>query len=203
MRPTRFTTIQRWEIAAGIAGLTLLCLLCAVLLNLNTIPQLAAAETLAPADAATYDDFPIAPPTLVFSDLPVYVKSSAAPIPPAPIIHSANGQRFRYVKTLSLLVTAYAPDPRCCYPYDGTTTASGLPVRTNGGHLVAADTALIPMHCLVIVPGYAKDAAVPVLDRGSAIKGHRLDVLLPTYEAAKAWGVRSVQVKIYEPIRNP
>jgi len=111
-----------------------------------------------------------------------------------------SGKTFRYVKTVRLRVTAYAPDPRCTWPYDGKTTASGLPVTTNGGRLVAADTSVIPMHAVVRVPGYAGGNAVPVLDRGSAIKGMRMDVLLPTFEKAKAWGVRYVDVKVYEPI---
>ena len=74
-------------------------------------------------------------------------------------------------------------------------------MTTNGGRLVAADTSVIPLHALVKVPGYAGGSAVPVLDRGGAIKGNRLDVLLPTYEKAKAWGVRYVEVKIYQQVR--
>ncbi len=109
-----------------------------------------------------------------------------------------KGEKYKYVRTLRLRVTAYAPDARCCWPFDGTTTASGLSVKTNRGRLVAADTRLIPMHSLVSVPGYDGGAAVPVLDRGGAIKGHRLDVLLPTFEQAKEWGSRVVDVKIYE-----
>lgn len=111
-----------------------------------------------------------------------------------------RGQSFRYVRTLTLRVTAYAPDRRCCAPYDGKTTASGLPVSTNGGHLVAADTALIPLHYLVLVPGYANDTPVPVLDRGGAIKGHRLDVLLPSYSQAQKWGVRTLEIQVYQPV---
>src|SRR5207244_1239031 len=83
-----------------------------------------------------------------------------------------------------------APDPRCCWPYAGTTTASGQPVTTNGGKLVAADTGVIPMYSLVSVPGYAGTAGVPVLDRGGAIKGNRLDVVLPTDGRGKAWRIR-------------
>lgn len=111
-----------------------------------------------------------------------------------------KGEKFRYVKTLKLRVTAYAADPRCCWPYPGTTTASGLSVKTNHGKLVAADTSMIPMHALVTVPGYGGGAAVPVLDRGGAIKGRRLDVLLPTFEQAKDWGTRMLEVKVYMPV---
>ena len=121
------------------------------------------------------------------------------PVSSKPDIQVYGGREYRFVKTLTLRVTAYAPDPRCTFPYDGKTTASGLPVTTNGGHLVASDPAIIPMHWLVVVPGYADGHAVPVLDRGGAIKGNRLDVLLPTFERAKSWGVRTLQVRVYRP----
>ncbi len=39
---------------------------------------------------------------------------------------------------------------------------------------------------------------VPVLDRGGVIKGHRLDVLFPTHEAAMQWGVRRLEVTVWE-----
>ena len=121
------------------------------------------------------------------------------PVSLAPDIRVYRGKQYRFAKTLSLRVTAYAPDPRCTFPYDGTTTASGLPVTTNGGHLVASDSAVIPLHWLVIVPGYDGGRAVPVLDRGGAIKGQRLDVLLPTFDQAKNWGVRTLDVRVYRP----
>jgi 3D (Asp-Asp-Asp) domain-containing protein len=113
-----------------------------------------------------------------------------------------HGKEYRFVKSLKLRVTAYAPDPRCTYPYDGKTTASGLPVTTNGGRLVASDPAVIPMHWVVAVPGYAGGRGVPVLDRGGAIKGNRLDVLLPTFEEAKEWGVKMLEVRIYRPVEG-
>lgn len=122
--------------------------------------------------------------------------------PAAPKIETKmyKGEKYRYVKTIRMRVTAYAADPRCCWPYDGTTTASGLSVKTNNGKLVAADTSVIPFHDLVSIPGYNSASPVPVLDRGGAIKGARLDVLLPSYDQAKAWGSRMIDVKIYEPV---
>ena len=38
---------------------------------------------------------------------------------------------------------------------------------------------------------------VPVLDRGGAIKGARLDVLYATHEQARAWGVQELEVAIW------
>jgi 3D (Asp-Asp-Asp) domain-containing protein len=149
------------------------------------------------------------PPTNLAAVPELKIPSEAAPVSrpvagavsPKPDIRVYQGKKYRYVKSLSLRVTAYAPDRRCTHPYDGTTTASGLPVTTNNGRLVASDNAVIPMHWMVVVPGYAGNRAAPVLDRGGAIKGRRLDVMLPTYDQAKSWGVRALEVKIYEPVR--
>lgn len=113
-----------------------------------------------------------------------------------------NGEKFKYVKTIRMRVTGYAPDIRCTWPYPGTTTASGLSVKTNKGRLVAADTRMIPMHSLVSVPGYHGTMPVPVLDRGGAIKGSRLDLLFPTFEQAQQWGVKYLDVKIYAPVNE-
>jgi 3D (Asp-Asp-Asp) domain-containing protein len=110
-----------------------------------------------------------------------------------------KGEKYVYWKTITMRVTAYAPDKECCWPFDGTTTASGLSVRTNHGRLVAADTRVIPFHSLVSIDGYHEATPVPVLDRGGAIKGKRLDVLMPTFGSAKDWGSRLVAVKVYRP----
>jgi 3D (Asp-Asp-Asp) domain-containing protein len=99
-----------------------------------------------------------------------------------------------------LRVTSYAPDRRSCRPYSGRITACGESVRTNDGHLVAADTRLIPFHYMVRVPGYDYGRPVPVLDHGGAIRGYRLDVLLPTFRAAQDWGVKLLRVRIYRPL---
>ena len=144
-----------------------------------------------PADQAALS------PALTFQPTP---KPKAIPKAPKPDVKTFNGQKYRFVKTIKLRVTAYAPDPRCTYPFPGTTTASGMSVKTNGGRLVAADTSLIPLHSLVSVPGYAGGSTVPVLDRGGAIKGSRLDILLPTFDQAKNWGSKTLEVKVYQPI---
>lgn len=121
---------------------------------------------------------------------------------PVPEIKWYNGQKYQYSRTIRMRVTAYSPDGRSCWPYPGTTTASGLSVKTNRGKLVAADTDLLPFHSLVSIPGYHNGEAVPVLDRGGAIKGRRVDVLQPTFAKAQVWGNQMLNVKIYVPIKN-
>ncbi len=109
-----------------------------------------------------------------------------------------NGRPLRAVKTLRMKVTAYSPDERSCGIWADGITASGYSVFTNGGKLVAADTSLLPFGSLISIPGYDNGAPVPVLDRGGAIKGNRLDVLYPTHRRALQWGVQELEVTVWE-----
>jgi 3D (Asp-Asp-Asp) domain-containing protein len=217
------TAFDRWDLGALLALLTVICMLLAGGRKPQSVPPMFAEARLTEANnlvqrtiGPSYSTAqPVAPQRVLMSQPQVI--STAASVPPstrvattvtaptkksftAPGCQWFNGKRYRYWKTLHMRVTAYAADPRCCWPFDGTTTASGLSVKTNHGHLVAADTRVIPMHALVSVPGYQRAAPVPVLDRGSAIKGPRLDVLLPSFAQAQKWGVKNVDVKVYLPV---
>jgi 3D (Asp-Asp-Asp) domain-containing protein len=217
MRHTRrLTTGERWELGLFLSMLIVGCLCFTAILNLPHLPRLfafayhSAPSTDAAAPRAAPEALPNLPalPMLAVPTLTTSYPTDPIETPalrpwtkrPAVDVKWFGGKKYRLVKTLRLRVTAYSPDERCCWPYPGTTTASGLSVKTNRGRLVAADTNLIPMHALVSVPGYASGAAVPVLDRGGAIKGHRLDVLMPTFAVAKEWGSRMIDVKIYMPL---
>lgn len=109
-----------------------------------------------------------------------------------------DGRPIRPAKTIWMTVTAYSPDWRSCGESADGITASTKSVYTNGGKMVAADTRVLPMHSMITVPGYGSNDVVPVLDRGGAIKGKRLDVLFPTHEAAMKWGVRRLPVTVWE-----
>jgi len=109
-----------------------------------------------------------------------------------------NGRPVTPVGTIRMKVTAYSPDARSCGKFADGITASGYSVLTNGGMMVAADTRLLPFGTLLSIPGYDAGGIVPVLDRGGAIKGNRLDVLFPTHEAALQWGVRDLVVTIWD-----
>ena len=109
-----------------------------------------------------------------------------------------NGRPIRPVRIERMRVTAYSPDERSCGDSADGITASGYSVSTNGGFLVAADPKVLPLGSLVSVPGYDSGEVVPVLDVGGAIKGARLDVLFPTHEEAVRWGVRALDVTIWE-----
>ena len=109
-----------------------------------------------------------------------------------------NGRPVRPARTITMRVTAYSPDAASCYPYADGQTATLHGVNTNGGYLVAADTDMLPFGSMLSIEGYAEDSIVPVLDRGGAIKGNRLDVLFSTHEAALQWGVRDIDVVVWE-----
>ena len=107
----------------------------------------------------------------------------------APRVSMVSGRHFDGrpvvpIRTLRMRVTAYSPDERSCGRHADGITASGYSVETNGGHMVAADKRWFRFGSLVSIPGYADGQIVPVLDRGGAIKGNRLDVLYPTHERA-------------------
>ncbi len=108
-----------------------------------------------------------------------------------------NGRPIIPVKSLRMRVTAYSPDYRSCGDQADGITASGYSVQTNGGRLVAADRRMFKFGELVSIPGYAAEHVVPVLDRGGAIKGNRIDVLYPTHERAMIWGVKQLVVTVW------
>ena len=109
-----------------------------------------------------------------------------------------NGRQIRPVKTITMVVTAYSPDERSCGKDAQGITASGYSVWTNGMKLVAADTEVLPFGSIISVPGYDHGGVVPVLDRGGAIKGRRLDVLYPTHEQAQKWGRQTLEVTVWD-----
>lgn len=93
---------------------------------------------------------------------------------------------LRY-EALEVTVTAYSPED----PGVDDTTYTGLPVDIG---VVAVDPSVIPLGSVVYVPGYGYAVA---LDRGGAIKGHRVDVYFPAREAASAWGVKKLKIRVF------
>jgi len=115
-----------------------------------------------------------------------------------PEIRYFNGRPIRPARTIWMTVTAYSPDAKSCGIWADGVTASNKSIWTNAMKLVAADTSMLPFGSLLSVPGYDNGAVVPVLDRGGAIKGNRLDVLYPTHEIALQWGVQRLPITVWE-----
>ncbi|GHH98726.1 3D domain-containing protein [Neobacillus kokaensis] len=89
-------------------------------------------------------------------------------------------------KEMYVSATAYTP-------YDsGSITALGYNIKKNPNmKLIAVDPRVIPLGKKVWVEGYGVAIAG---DTGGAIKGHKIDILLPTKNAAYQWGRRTVKV---------
>jgi 3D (Asp-Asp-Asp) domain-containing protein len=116
------------------------------------------------------------------------------PRPEAEADQPATGRTIK----LRMRVTAYCPCSRCCGRFADGKTACGKPVWTNGARFVAAPK-WVPFGAKVRVPGYFEAIAVPVLDRGGDIYGHRLDVFFLSHEVAKQWGMQYLDVIIEMP----
>ncbi len=119
-----------------------------------------------------------------------------------------NGRMVVPVRTVWMTVTAYSPDARSCAPFADGQTATLHSVWTNGMRLVAADTTVLPFGSMISIPGYHDGEIVPVLDRGGKIRGQRLDVLYPTHQRARQWGVQRLPITVWayadgSPIDNP
>lgn len=109
-----------------------------------------------------------------------------------------DGRPMRPARTIQMTVTGYSPGEESCGDSADGITSSLHSVWTNGMKLVAADTRLLPFGTVVSVPGYHGAQLVPVLDRGGKIKGNRLDLLYPTADQARQWGVKKVRVTVWE-----
>ena len=109
---------------------------------------------------------------------------------PSPVVPPSPQYTIRLME-----VTAYCACKKCCGPRAQGITASGRPVSYNGGRFVAADRAF-SFNTKLLVPGYGDGQPVPVLDRGGAIKGNKLDVYFPSHAEAKQWGRRFIPVTV-------
>jgi len=92
---------------------------------------------------------------------------------------------------IDMEVTAYCPCEICCGEFADGITASGIPIG-RGTKLVAAPPEY-PFGTRMKIPGYG---LVPVLDRGGAIKGNKLDVLFQSHQEALEWGRQYLKVRI-------
>jgi 3D (Asp-Asp-Asp) domain-containing protein len=102
------------------------------------------------------------------------------------------------LRTMLMEVTAYCPCVRCCGSRAQGLTASGRHVSFNGGRFVAADTKVLKFNTRLLIPGYADESPVQVIDRGGAIKGAKLDVFFPTHEEARKWGRQKLLVTVID-----
>jgi 3D (Asp-Asp-Asp) domain-containing protein len=89
-------------------------------------------------------------------------------------------------------VTAYCSCPLCCGKDARGITASGRPVQWG---VVAADWRVLPEGTRIRLASFP-GAVFTVLDTGSAIKGRRIDVWMPSHRLAQLFGRRKVALDI-------
>lgn len=95
---------------------------------------------------------------------------------------------FTRHKVLTMHATAYDPSAGRKRPTFRTATGR----RAEFG-VVAVDPRIIPLNSIVFVEGYGMAIAA---DTGRAIRGHRIDLCLPTRAQALQFGRRQVRVHI-------
>ena len=93
---------------------------------------------------------------------------------------------------LVMEATAYDPGPRSCGKWANGYTATGVKAQKG---VVAVDDRVIPMGTRLYIPGYGFAVAA---DRGSAIKGARIDLCFPTYREAIRFGRRRLKVYLLD-----
>lgn len=103
--------------------------------------------------------------------------------------YTSRGE-FHTRRMLSMWATAYEPGPRSCGKYATGRTSCGL--RAGYG-VVAVDTRVIPMGSKLYIEGYGYAIAG---DRGTAIKGNRIDLGFETVREALNFGSKRVVVHV-------
>jgi len=97
-------------------------------------------------------------------------------------------------KYFILEATGYYTGPECCYPFDDGYTAIG---DVAGRGSVACDDKNGPLRMGQII--WVEDYGLGKCnDRGSAIKGWKIDLCFDTLQEAKEWGRKLVHVYIIE-----
>ncbi len=93
---------------------------------------------------------------------------------------------------MRMVATGYDPGPRSCGRFADGYTATGMKAQKG---VVAVDPKVIPMGTRLYIPGYGFAIAA---DRGSAIKGMRIDLCFNTYREARQFGRREIDVYLLD-----
>ncbi|KKK33581.1 hypothetical protein WQ57_23460 [Mesobacillus campisalis] len=103
---------------------------------------------------------------------------------------SQKPSRNQVKKTLTVSASAFTASCKGC----SGITYTGINLKKNPHmKVISVDPKVIPLGSKVYVPGYGTAIAA---DKGSAIKGNRIDVFMPKYNDAIKWGRKTVTVQI-------
>ena len=102
---------------------------------------------------------------------------------------SKSNESTNNAKELYVSATAYSHESSIT-----GLTATGYNIKANPNmKLIAVDPSVIPLGTKVWVEGYGEAIAG---DTGGAIKGHKIDVLMPSGAQAISWGRKTVKIVI-------
>jgi 3D (Asp-Asp-Asp) domain-containing protein len=117
-------------------------------------------------------------------------QAAAAASKAASSTQSGNDQPAGSGQEMYVTATAYNPED------NAFMTTLGYNIKANPNmKLIAVDPSVIPLGKKVWVEGYGVAIAG---DTGGAIKGHRIDVLMPTKADALAYGRKAVKIVILD-----
>lgn len=109
---------------------------------------------------------------------------------PKVTVSSSIEEPASFGEEMTVTATAYTAYCEGC----SGTTAYGIDLRANPNQkVIAVDPRIIPLGTKVWVEGYGEAIAG---DTGGAIKGNKIDVFIPSYDSAIAWGVKEVKIKV-------
>lgn len=133
----------------------------------------------------------ISTPNLIYAGDTITVSAGAAPFQPTQEVQQGTQQvAGESIQTMTMSATAYTAYCNGC----SGVTANGTDLRANPNvKVIAVDPSVIPLGTRVWVEGYGEAVAA---DTGTAIKGNKIDVFIPSKEGALAWGRKSVKVTI-------
>lgn len=104
---------------------------------------------------------------------------------PAPAVKPAS------FKEITVKATAYTASCKSC----SGITYTGLNLKKNPNlKVISVDPKVIPLGSKVYIPGYGEAIAA---DKGSSVKGNKIDVFIPNYKQAIQWGSKTVKIKVY------
>lgn len=133
----------------------------------------------------------------------IIVRGTKQPVQSATAASSSTGAGTQAVQTarkqqdqpssgreITVSATAYTADCNGCSGY----TATGMNLNTNrNAKVIAVDPNVIPLGTKVWVEGYGYAIAG---DTGGAINGNRIDLHMPTTQAAKQFGRQQLKVRV-------
>lgn len=121
---------------------------------------------------------------------PKQVLKIAAPVKTASKKTTAKAKTPAY-KEITVRATAYTASCKGC----SGITATGINLKKNPNlKVISVDPKVIPLGSKVYVPGYGEAIAG---DKGSAVKGNKIDVFIPNKQRALQWGSKTITIKVY------